>query len=366
MKRRLIAVLATFAAGSLVLAACGSSSEAPETSTASSQQETSAAESPSSESSESASPETSASSEESSTTEESVPDLGHATILSNWFAESSQGGYWAAEAEGLAAARGVDLEVKQGGPGIQTIPQVTAGQADFGIGNADEILVAVSNGLPIVAVATGEKQNIQCLAYHESTGIKGFADLNGHTVSRVPSPYWDFIKWKFKLDNVHEINIGSLANFKNDPDLVLQCFIIQEPYEIEQMGLKDVGYLRVGVEGGYKSDQTMLFTTKKLAQEKPELVKAVVQASNEGWAKMMDDPTKTKALIMKTNPDGDPGAFDYSLKVFKENPDILGGPDYGIMSPDRFKELKEQLVDIGLLKADFDETQAYDMQFGSN
>ncbi len=361
MKRRLIAGVAIFATCGMVLAACGSSgggsasqsSSAPETS--SSQGSTSSGEQPP------ASSNGSGSSESSGT---AVPNLGHATILTNWFAESSQGGYWAAQAEGLAAARGVDLEVKQGGPGIQTIPQVVAGQADFGVGNADEIMVAVSNGLPIVAVATGEAQNIQCLAYHKSTGIKSFADLNGKTVSRVPSPYWDFIKWKYKLDKVNEINIGSLANFQKDPNLVLQCFITQEPYEIDKMGMKDVGYLEVGKDAGYKSDLTMLFTTKKLAQEKPDLVRAVVQASNEGWAKMLADPTKTKDLIMKVNPDGDPAAFDYSIKVGKGRPELRVAPNYGIMSPERFKELKQQLVDIGLLKPDFDETKAYDMSFG--
>lgn len=359
MKRKLIAVLSMVAATSMVLAACGSSSGDSGSSDTSSTQpaEDSASDEPSEDAAEP--------SEDAGDSSEDVPDLGHATILTNWFAESSQGGYWAAQAEGLASARGVDLEVKQGGPGIQTIPQVTAGEADFGIGNADEILVAVSNGLPIVAVATGQAQNIQCLAYHEGTGIKSFADLNGHTVSRVPSPYWDYIKWAFKLDNVEEVNIGSLAQLKEDEGLVLQCFIIQEPYEIEQAGMTDIGYLQVGVEGGYKSDQTMLFTTQKLIDENPELVRAVVQASNEGWGKMLDDPTKTKALIQQVNPDGSEGAFDYSLDYFRDHPEVLGTP-HGAISPERFAELKEQLMDIGLLTADFDETKAYTTEFAAN
>lgn len=356
MKKKLLLGAAVLSAAALALAACSSGGGA-QTPTNSSSAPSTEAPPASDSSSESEAPAATESSEEPAATDE-VKDLGHATILNNWFAEAEQGGYWAAQAEGLAKARGVDLEVKQGGPGIQTIPQVTAGEADFGVGNADEIMVAVSNGLPIVAVATGEAQTIQCLAFHESTGIKTFADINGHTVSRVPSPYWDFIKSKYKLDKVDEINIGSPAQLQADPNLVMQCFITAEPYVYEQMGMTDIKYLLVGRDGGYMSDQTMLFTTQKYIDEHPDIVKAVVDASNEGWTKMMEDPTKTKELVMKANPDGDPGQFDYAIKTFKENPDFLGSP-YGAISPERFAALKDQLVEIGLLPADFDETKAY-------
>ena len=295
------------------------------------------------------------------TTDNAVKDLGSASILTNWFAQAEQGGYWSAQADGLAKALGVDLTVQQGGPGIQTIPQVAAGKADFGVGNADEIQVAVSNGLPIVAVAAGPAVNLQCLAYHKSTGITGFADLNGKTVARVPSPYWDFIKKDFKLDSVKEVNITGLANFQKDENMVLQCFITSEPYTIEKMGINDVGYLSINKDGGYNAYQNMLFTTQKMINEKPDLVKAVVKASNEGWAKMLADPTKSKALIMKTNPDGDAGVFDFAVDLMTKD-NLLGDP-IGQITDARMKELRDQLVSIGLLKSDFDYTKTFTTKF---
>lgn len=285
-----------------------------------------------------------------------------ATILTNWFAQAEQGGYWAAEAEGIAEKNGVDLTVKQGGPGIQTIPQVAAGEADFGVGNADEVLVAVESGLPIVAVAAGPAKNLQCMAYHESTGIAGFEDLNGHTVARVPSPYWDYIRDSFDLTDVNEINIGDLASFQNDTDLVTQCFITSEPYTIEKMGMTDVGYLRVFEDGGYNAYQNLLFTSQRFIDEHPDVVQAVVESSTAGWQALVDDPAATKDLVMKTNPDGDPGVFDYTVGLFSDDPSYLG-EHIGEMTDDRWNELGEQLAQVDLLPKDFDVSKAYTTEF---
>lgn len=285
------------------------------------------------------------------------------TILTNWFAQAEQGGYWAAEAEGIAADKGIDLTVNQGGPGIQTIPQVAAGEADFGVGNADEVLVAAESGLPIVAVAAGPAKNLQCMAYHEESGITGFDDLNGHTVARVPSPYWDYIRDSFELDDVNEINIGDLATFQNDPNMVTQCFISSEPFVIENQGIENIGYLSVADDGGYNAYQNLLFTTQKFIDENPETVQAVVDASIEGWQAMLEDPTATKDLILSTNTDGDPEVFDYTLELFKSDESYLGGAEVGKMTDDRWKELSEQLIGIGLLPEDFDPSKAYTTEF---
>lgn len=296
--------------------------------------------------------------------EDSSPaDLGTATILTNWFAQAEQGPYWAAQAEGLAEARGVDLTVTQGGPGIQTVPQVAAGEADFGVANADEIAVAVSNGLPIVAVMAGFDQNIQCLAYHESSGITDFGDLNGFRVAQTLIPYWDYIKQEYDLNDVQEVNLGSLAQFEADPGLVQQCFITSEPYVLEQDGIEGIGYLMVR-DSGFNPYQNMLFTTQRMIDEKPDVVRAVVEASIEGWDRMLADPQQTKDLIQQVNTESDPGAVDYAIEKMRADPDLVGDSP-GSQSDERWSTLKDQLVEIGLLPDDFDIASVYTTEYSN-
>lgn len=300
----------------------------------------------------------------------SAPDGGDGkpmdvTILGNWFAQAEMGGYYQAEAEDLVNGDIATFKNKQGGPGIQTIPQVAAGEAEFGIGNADEILVAASNGLPIVAVAAGPQTNLQALAYHKGSGIKDFSDLNGRTVSRVPSPYWDYIKKNYELDAVHEINIGSLSSFQEDENMVLQTFITAEPYTIKEMGMDDVDYLRVA-DSGYNAYQNVMFTTKDMVDQHPDVVEAVVDGTRQGWKDLVDNPEPAKDLIMKTNTDGDPKMYDFAIKMYEDEPDLLGTEDQiGTFSNERWSELKNQLDEIGQLDDDFDVTDAYTTEFSN-
>lgn len=280
------------------------------------------------------------------------------TILGNWFAQPEMGGYFQADAEDLGAADGVNITMKQGGPGIQTVPQVAAGEAQFGISHTDEIMVAVDSGLPLVAVSSAFAKDIQCLAYHKDTGIKDFSDLAGHKVSRVPSPYWDYIVAHYNLEGkVDPINIGSLANFQNDHNIVQQCFLTSEPYTIKEMGMDDVDYLKVS-DAGYTPYRNLLFTTKDYAEKNPEVVKAVVKAVKAGWEHYLADPTKGNELIMKVNPDNDPNVIKFSNETFKENPDLFADP-IGSFDDAQWKANKEQLVEAGLLKESFDYTKAY-------
>ena len=73
-------------------------------------------------------------------------------ILTNWFIQPDQAGYWQAAQDNLGKEAGLKISVTQGGPRIQTIPQVASGQAEFGIGNADDVLLARLRGAPVRAV----------------------------------------------------------------------------------------------------------------------------------------------------------------------------------------------------------------------
>ncbi|WP_026556143.1 ABC transporter substrate-binding protein [Arthrobacter sp. 35W] len=284
-----------------------------------------------------------------------------ASILMNYFAQAEQGGYWDAMENQTGKDAGLTLEVKQGGPGIQTIPQVAAGQADFGIANADEVMVARKNGLPIVAVAGAYDTNLFCMMSHKSAGITDFSQLNGHQVSRRPAPYFDYLKSHFSLDAIEEINFtGSMADFKRNDNLVQQCFITSDVFKASREGV-DINVLSVAKDGGYNPYGLLLFTTDKVVKEKPELVKSVVAASIAGWKNFLADPADAKTAVMAANKDTDPAIFDASAKTIKAGGYL--GSSIGTMTDERWTTLRDQLASIGQLPADFDAKSAYTTAF---
>lgn len=284
-----------------------------------------------------------------------------ASILMNYFAQAEQGGYWDAMQNQYAKDQGVTLEVRQGGPGIQTIPQVAAGKADFGIANADEVMVARKNGLPIVAVASAYDTNLFCLMSHKSMGITSFEQLNGQQVARRPAPYFDYLKSHFKLDDVKEINFtGSLADFKRNEKLIQQCFVTSDVYNIGKEGI-DVNVLSIAKDGGYNPYGLVLFSTEKMIKDNPGLVRAVVDSSIKGWTSFLADPADTKKAVMAANKDANPDTFDAAAKTIKDGNYL--GSSIGTMTPERWLTLRDQLASIGQIPADFDPAAAFTNDF---
>jgi NitT/TauT family transport system substrate-binding protein len=283
------------------------------------------------------------------------------TLLMNWFAQAEQGGYFEAQAAGIGKADGLEINVKQGGPQIQTIPQVAAGKAEFGVAQADELMLARSNGVPVVEVFGGMDRYLQCLMYHPSSGIKDFPDISGHQVAMAPSGgFWPYLKQHYKITDVKEINFtGSLAEFKRNKDLVQQCFITSEPYFASQQHI-DHAELMVS-DSGYNPYSQGLFTSEQMIKDHPDVVRKVVAAVQKGWTQFLADPSAAKKLIMSVNKDTDPAAFDFAAKELK-NGNYLGDPVGGMVAA-RWDTLKEQLKSTGVLSKDVDASSVWTDQF---
>ena len=57
------------------------------------------------------------------------------TFLTNWYAQAEHGGFYQAQATGLYHHAGLDVEIKMGGPQINVMQLMAAGQADCTLGH---------------------------------------------------------------------------------------------------------------------------------------------------------------------------------------------------------------------------------------
>src|SRR5262245_1633085 len=74
------------------------------------------------------------------------------SIALNWVPEPEFGGIYAAQQTGAYQKRNLDVAIKPGGAGAPTWQQVAAGNVDFGVASADEVVNARANGADIVAI----------------------------------------------------------------------------------------------------------------------------------------------------------------------------------------------------------------------
>src|SRR5262247_2153764 len=84
----------------------------------------------------------------------------------NWYAEAEHGGFYQAVAEGTYRKHGLDVEVRMGGPQVNVVQLLLAGQADLVMGYDLQTIKLVEQGLPVVTVgATFQKDPAVIIAH---------------------------------------------------------------------------------------------------------------------------------------------------------------------------------------------------------
>jgi NitT/TauT family transport system substrate-binding protein len=289
----------------------------------------------------------------------------------DWKAEAEHGGYYQAIATGIYKKYGLDVTLRPGGPQVNHAELLAAGVLDFNIAsNSFGPLNFAQQNIPMVAVAALFQKDPSVLIAHPDQGNDSFAALKGKPImisgdTRTGS--WLFLKQKFGYtdDQIRPYNF-SVAPFLADVKAVQQGYLSSEPYTIEQAGVKPVVLLIA--DAGYASYGSVIQTSLKLVQEKPDLVQRFVNASIEGWySYLYGDPTSGNELIKKDNPEMTDALLAYGIAKIKQYGIVDSGDakkdGIGAMSDARWQDFFDTMSKAGLYPATMDYKKAYTLQF---
>lgn len=269
-------------------------------------------------------------------------------IALNWFPEHEHGGYFAALADGTYAAAGLPVQLLPGGPGAPVIARVASGDVDFGVLNADDVVVARAAGAPLVALLAPIQTSPWCIMVHRASGIERLADLRDVTLAiQITAPQYQFLRGRSALPGVTIVPYGgSIAPFLLDPRYAQQAYLISEPILAAGRG-SDPHCLPLA-ELGFDPYTSVLVARQQLLRERPALVDAVTRASRDGWEHYLADPAAAHAAIRAENPQlGDDLLRD---GVAALRPLIQTGAPLGSMTLARWSELAAALQEIGVIE----------------
>lgn len=108
------------------------------------------------------------------------------TLQTSWIPLVQFGGSYVADTEGHYADHGVDVEILPGGPEVDAMAAVAAGQADIAMGNADTVARANQEGADLVIIAAGFQKNPLAILSAPDDPIETPADMEGKRIG-VPS-----------------------------------------------------------------------------------------------------------------------------------------------------------------------------------
>ena len=276
------------------------------------------------------------------------------SYMTNWYAQAEHGGFYQAVATGIYKKHGLDVTIKMGGPQVNIMQLLAAGQTDCIMGSSEmQMLVARSGGLPVVTLAAIFQKDAQVLIAHED--VKTFEDMKGKTILISPAAqrgYWLWLKTKYGLqDSQVRPYTFNIQPFVADKNTVQQGFLTSEPFAIQKAGIKANTFLFA--DHGWPAYGTTISCMEDTVKNRSKAVGAFVRGTMEGWKSYLADPAPGNALIKKENPNMSDEQLAYSVAKLKEMGIVTGGDagksGIGSMSEARIKQSYAFVVDNKLV-----------------
>ena len=281
-----------------------------------------------------------------------------ATVQLNWKHQFEFAAFYAAQAQGYYRQAGLDVTIREGGPGIDSVKEVSAGRADFGIGTS-ALVVDRYRGVPVVALATLMQHSPIGLLALRKNGINSVHDLAGRPVAVDPHDRDEIEAYllasgipRNRIDLVDQID-WTLDSLDQGVVAAKVVYLSNEPYLIR--GREHEYLLLTPRSAGIDLFGNMLFTTEAMVKSRPQVVMAFREATLKGLVYALAHPDELADLILSqyNSQDKSRDHLLFEAEQIREltRPDIV---EPGYMSPGRWGHAVEVYAGQGKLPGDFD------------
>ncbi|MEA3459637.1 MAG: ABC transporter substrate-binding protein [Chloroflexota bacterium] len=216
--------------------------------------------------------------------------------------------FYVAVEKGYFADEGIEVEFDYGWE-TDLLKLVGTGELSFAVASGDQVILARSQGLPVVYVMNWYQRFPVCVVTLKEKGIEEPEDLVGKTVG-IPATYGaSYIGWrallyaagideaKVSLQTIGYTQVASLVEGQVDAAV---CYLMNEPVQLRQMG-HEVSIIRVSDYIGLVSNG--LITNERTIAERPELVRGLVRAALRGLCYTIDHPDEAFAVCKNFLPE---------------------------------------------------------------
>ncbi len=276
-------------------------------------------------------------------------------FLTDWYAQAEHGGFYQAQATGLYARAGLDVTLKMGGPQVNLMQLLVAGQADCVMGFDSQTIKAWEQGIPAVNVAAFAQKDPAVIIAHPH--VKRIEDLKGKTllVGQVGQvTFWPWLKTRYGFGDAQlRPYTFNIQPFLASKDIAQQGYLSSEPYSIEKVaGFKPSVFLLADL--GWPPYATTVVCLQQTLERKPKQVAAFVKATAQGWKSYLQgDPRPGNALIRKDNPNMSEDVIAQAIARMKSNGVVLGGDaatlGIGAVTEARMKKTFDTMVEHKLV-----------------
>lgn len=279
-------------------------------------------------------------------------DSNKTSLRLKWICQAQFAGFYTANAEEYYKEAGLNVEIEPAGPNISPIQSVTSGANEFGIAGAEQVITAIDNGVPIVAIAVIYRETPEALTSKKYLNITKPEDLIGKTVGIVYENDENLYRLFLKKNNIDEKSINEVPAITGISQILTDKVDAKMAYEMNDATLLELEGEEVNVlkfrDYGVKVYADTIFTTKELIEKDPEKVRKFVNSSIKGWHEAINNPEKAIDELIKVNSSLN---YEHQLGYLNKSiPIILTDEKIGISDEAVWQDMIDNLYDFGVIK----------------
>lgn len=297
----------------------------------------------------------------------SKPKPAEVSVRLKWLHQTQFAGIYVAAQEGYYKDENLTVKFEPIDLDRQiTIDYVMAGENDFAIGAAEEMIIARSEGKPVKVVAVIFRIAPLVYAAPKTAGINSPADLQGKTVALSPGQGTYLYEAMMGQANVDRSQINEKDMTEWD---IYECWKTADAcatYATYALALaKNDGVEATALwpnDYGVPFYGDVLFTTDEFIKEHPDVVERFVRATLKGWQKAIEDPELATQATLALDPKLDHNfqkiAMEMSIPLIDTGEDTLG-----YMRSTIWQTMHDVLLEQGLISGPVDLTTVYTNEF---
>ncbi len=244
--------------------------------------------------------------------------------------------FYVAVERGYFAEEGITIQFDYGWE-TDLLKLVGSGDLQFAIASGDQVILARSQGLPVLYVLNWYRRFPVCVVSLAEAGIGSLGDLVGRQVGTPVTFGASYIGWRALLEaagvdgtDIELVSIGYTqvaALTEGQVDAAI-CYAMNEPVQMRVTG-SDLDIIYVADYINLVSNG--LITNEATARDQPDLVQSMVRAALRGLAYTLDHPDEAFEISRQYVPElaGDSEAvnraiLEESIQFWQAPPSELG------------------------------------------
>lgn len=219
-----------------------------------------------------------------------------------WLHQAQFAGFYVAKDEGYYREEALEVEFFEGGPHVRWLERMADPSCPVGITNAHEIIIGVSKGLPVQAIAAIDQVSPIVFFSLRESGIRDPRQFKGKRVALVPTGKLHFLGMMQKVGvDVKDVVVRPFS-FDMTPLYEGQVDVWSGYHTNIVIRAEDEGHsvnVIHPVEYGIQIYDDVIYVRRELAEGSPEVVEGFLRATLKGWSKAVREPEEALEITMR-------------------------------------------------------------------